>query len=183
MKLSKRMFTLVVAASLGLGMSAMAQGRSGGHANVGGPGIGGPDMGNPNVGGPGMGAEHGPGSMGPTGQSNSMGTTSGPRTASDMLTQNTTLASHLASTFGVSSSTLLSDANGFKNLGLFIAAIHVSKNLSIPFNTLSNTMSSNGDNLGKAIHSLDPTLSKSDVKNAINTANSQAKKDIKNSHQ
>lgn len=190
MKLSKNIIVFVAAASLGLGVSAMAQGRPsshpGGGPGMGGPGMGGPGMGGPGMGGPGMGGPGmgQPGSMGRSGQmgqNNQMGTQSGPKSASQMLTNNTKLASHLASTLGIDQQTLLSDANGYKNLGLFVAAYHVSKNLNIPFDQLTKTMASDGGNLGKAIHTLQPNLSKKQVKQAVGTAKHQAKADIKHS--
>jgi hypothetical protein len=49
-------------------------------------------------------------------------------------------------------------ATGFRNQGQFIAALHVSKNLGIPFIDLKSAMT--GDNrlsLGQAIHQLRPT--------------------------
>jgi hypothetical protein len=71
--------------------------------------------------------------------------------------------------------------SGFKNGGQFIAALHVSKNLNIPFDQLKakvtgisvqpngQTTQSTPMSLGKAIHELKPTLTQ-------NQANDQAKK-------
>ncbi len=185
-----KLIALVVAATFGLGVSAMAQGRSGGHPMGGPPAGAGPGMGGPGMGGP-MGqagpmGQRGPGQMGQagpmdqTGQAGQTGTTSGPKTASDLLTSNSKLSTHLASTLGLSSSTLLSDASGFKNLGLFVASMRVSKNLNIPFSDLSAAVQKDG-NLGKAIRSLQPNLSKKQVKGAVRTAHKQAKQDIRNS--
>jgi hypothetical protein len=188
MKLGKNIIVFVAAASLGLGVSAMAQGKPASH-----PG-GGPGMGGPAMGGPGMGGEMGgsgmggssdrmgqPGTMGRSGQNGQFGTQSGPKSASQLLTQNSKLASNLEGVLGVDSTTLMNDANGFKNLGLFVAAAHVSKNLNIPFSQLSSTMASNGGNLGKAIHTLQPSLSKKQVNDAVSTAKHQSKADIKQS--
>jgi hypothetical protein len=161
-------------------MSVMAQGRPGGH-----PG------GGPGMGGPGMGGQRGPGQMGPgqmgqpgrtgqMGRNSQMGMQSQPKTASQLLTQNTKLSSNLQSILG--SKVNLQDASsGFKNLGTFVAAVHVSKNLNIPFDQLKTTMAGDGYNLGKAIHSLQPNLSKKQVKKAVKTAKHQAKSDIKKS--
>ena len=184
MKLEKNMIVFVAAAALGLGVSAMAQGRPGsagpGMSHPGGgPGMGGPGMGGPGTGGPGM--SNPTGRNGQMGQNGQMGTQSGPQSASQLLSNNTKLASHLASTLGIDQQTLLSDASGYKNLGLFVAAYHVSKNLNIPFDQLSTTMASDGGNLGKAIHTLQPNLSKTDVKSAVKTAKQQGKADIKHS--
>src|SRR5262249_33926392 len=71
--------------------------------------------------------------------------------------------------------------SGFKNHGQFIAALHVSKNLMIPFdqlkakmtgasvNAAGQTTSSTPMSLGKAIHALRPDIS-------ANQANEEAKK-------
>jgi hypothetical protein len=48
---------------------------------------------------------------------------------------------------------------GFKNLGEFVAAAHVSHNLDIPFDQLKAKMiGTNGESLGQAIHELKPTV-------------------------
>ncbi len=190
MKLKKHMIVFVAAASLALGVSAMAQGRPqshpGGSPGMGGPGMGAPGMGAPGMGGTGMGgtdmgSTHG--TMGNTGRMSSNSPViplKGPRTVSDLLTQNSKLSSQLQTILGKDVN--LSDAaSGFKNLGLFVAAVHLSKNLNIPFDQLKSTMSSDGWNLGKSIHTLQPNLSKKQVGQAMKTAKSQAKNDIKHS--
>ena len=48
-------------------------------------------------------------------------------------------------------------AAGFSNQGQFIAAVHVSDNLGIPFNDLKTKALSDGGSLGSAIHSLKPS--------------------------
>ena len=180
MKFSKNMIVLVAVASLGLGMSAMAQGRPGSA----GPGMshpgGGPGMGGPgNMGGPSnMGGSMG--RNGQMGQTNPMGSRSSGKSVSQLLTQNTKLSSNLQSILG-SGVDLQQASSGFKNLGEFVAAVHVSKNLNIPFDQLKTTMASDGGNLGKAIHTLQPNLSKKQVKTAVKTAKHQAKADMKQS--
>ena len=48
-------------------------------------------------------------------------------------------------------------ASGFKNLGQFVAAVHVSHNLGIPFDQLKAKMQGPpSESLGKAIHDLKP---------------------------
>lgn len=65
---------------------------------------------------------------------------------------------------------------GFKNLGQFVAAVHVSKNLGIPFDQLKTTMTGPPPmSLGKAIHTLAPTAN---AKTALKTAEKQAKADL-----
>lgn len=69
-------------------------------------------------------------------------------------------------------------AQGFKNLGQFVAAVHVSKDLGIPFDQLKAKMTGPGaENLGKAIHELDPTAN---AKAAAKQAEHEAKTDLKN---
>jgi hypothetical protein len=73
--------------------------------------------------------------------------------------------------------TLDQAAAGFKNQGQFIAALHVSKNLNIPFDQLKTEMTgTDHDKLGTAIHELKPTV---DAKAAAKTAEQEAKADIK----
>jgi hypothetical protein len=72
-------------------------------------------------------------------------------------------------------------ASGFKNGGQFIAALHVSKNLGIPFDQLkAKMMSSNPPmSLGQAIHALKPNLSEKDLDKAADKAEKEAKADEK----
>jgi hypothetical protein len=73
--------------------------------------------------------------------------------------------------------TLASAAAGFKNRGQFIAALHVSQNLHIPFATLKAEMTgTDHDSLGQAIHDLQPTVN---AKSAATTAKKQAAADLK----
>jgi len=72
--------------------------------------------------------------------------------------------------------TIATAATGFKNLGQFIAALHVSHNLNIPFAQLKAEMTgSDHDTLGQAIHELRPTAN---AKAAAVTAEHQARADI-----
>lgn len=76
--------------------------------------------------------------------------------------------------------------SGFKSPGQFIAALHVSKNLNIPFDELKAkvtgvTMLANGQtttttpmSLGKAIRALRPNLTEDQVNDAVKTAEKQA---------
>jgi hypothetical protein len=184
-KFGKGIIVAVAAASLGLGVSAMAQGRPGGGPPAGRPGAGGPGMGGPGMGGqmggPGMAGQRGQmGQMGRMGQMNQQGTRSGRKSVQVLLTQNSKLSSNLQSILGTGAN-LQEASSGFKNLGLFVAAVHVSKNLNIPFDQLKSTMQSDGWNLGKAVHKLQPNLDKKQVKSAVKTAKKQAKTDIKHS--
>jgi hypothetical protein len=79
---------------------------------------------------------------------------------------------------------------GFKNRGQFTAALHVSKNLGIPFDELKAKMTGVSTNqagqtvtttpmsLGKAIQQLKPTLTPDQANDAAKTAEKQASEDI-----
>ena len=72
-------------------------------------------------------------------------------------------------------------ASGFKNGGQFIAALHVSKNVGIPFDQLkAKMMGSNPPmSLGQAIHALKPNLSEKDVDKEADKAEKEAKADVR----
>ena len=112
------------------------------------------------------------------------------KTVSQLLTQNTQLASKLKSLTGEDAQTACS---GFKNLGQCVAAAHVSKNRGITFDCLKADMTgqppssqvscpagtgSKSMSLGKAIQTLDPSANAS---SEVKKANQQANQDIKNS--
>ena len=67
-------------------------------------------------------------------------------------------------------------ASGFANQGQFIAAVHVSHNLGIPFNEVKTKALSDGGSLGTAIHSLKPSA---DAEAELKRANQQAADDLK----
>jgi hypothetical protein len=73
--------------------------------------------------------------------------------------------------------TLKTDASGFKNFGQFMAAVHVSHNLGIPFSDLqAKMMGPNAVSLGKAIQELKPDVdAKTETKKATTEANEDAK--------
>jgi len=72
--------------------------------------------------------------------------------------------------------TLAAAAAGFKNQGQFIAALHVSRNLDIPFAALKAEMvGPDHDSLGQAIHELRPTAN---AQTAVETAEHEADVDI-----
>ena len=67
-------------------------------------------------------------------------------------------------------------ASGFKNQGQFIAALHVSKNLDIPFSQLKGQMTvSNPMPLGEAIHKLRPNMPEKQAMEEAKRAEKQAK--------
>lgn len=180
----KRAILLITTFAVLLGLSVfplMAQGRGG--AGMGGnPGMGqgrGPGMGPGN--GP-MGRQPGMGEPGMHGDTNT--TTNGPmmhqKSPSQLLAQNTQLSEKLQNLLPPDEK-VQEAASGFKNLGQFVAAVHVAHNLNLPFDQFKNKVTS-GDNLGKAIHSLDPKLSHKQIKSQVKKAKHEAKADIKASH-
>jgi len=140
------------------------------------------------------------GSMGGSHAANAGGnsTAAGPRTASQMLSDNKQLATKLGGLLPAGTD-LQTAASGFKNLGQFVAAVHVSHNLDIPFDqlkctelatkqacTITNgtttqtlTVPSKGSSLGQAIQTLKPSMSASESKSAAKQAQKQADGDIR----
>ena len=75
-----------------------------------------------------------------------------------------------------SGETISQAAAGFKNEGQFIAALHVSQNLGIPFDQLKAKMTgSDAMSLGAAIHALKPAVSEKDSKEEAKKAENEAK--------
>ena len=75
-------------------------------------------------------------------------------------------------------------ASGFKSLGQFVAAVHVSHNLNIPFAQLKAKMTgSNPESLGRAIEDLEPNLSRKTVRADVKTADRQARQDLEESRE
>lgn len=149
-------------------------GDAGGHSSDHGGGMGG------NMGG-GMGSEH-EGSMGGGHEDSSMaggaghdesGDMHGKKSAGDLLDHNTKLASSLEADLPEGSD-LQTEAAGFKNLGQFVAAVRVSKNLGISFDDLKSRMM-DGDSLGAAIHALKPQV---DATQVADEAEQQAEIDL-----
>ena len=97
---------------------------------------------------------------------------------SEKLTDNTKLASKLQGLLPAGTN-LQQAAQGFKNLGQFVAAVHVSHNLGIPFDQLKAKMiGPPKESLGKAISQLKPTAnSKAETKKA----NDEASQDMSDS--
>jgi hypothetical protein len=153
------------------------------HARGGGGMGGGMDMGRGSMSEPGsMGSHAQPGTEGTSTihgpQMGTNGSTLSKKSPTDLLSQNTKLSSNLQ-TLLPGGTNLQDAASGFKNLGEFVAAVHVSHNLGIPFDQLKTTMESNGDNLGKAIHTLNPNLSTKESKSDAKKAEKEANRDIR----
>ncbi len=171
------------------GLPLMAQGRGGGMAGGGmgrGPGMaGGPAMGQGQQMGHGPmqgqqpGMDNGGMNRGPNDRNNgtSMG---GMKTPDQLLSQNTKLSSRLQ-TLLPAGENVQTAASGFKNLGQFVAAVHISHNLNIPFDQFKDKVTS-GDSLGKAVHTLSPNLNHKEIKSQVKKGKHQAKEDIKVSH-
>ena len=98
---------------------------------------------------------------------------------STRLTDNTKLSSKLQSLLPPGTD-LQAAAQGFKNLGQFVAAVHVSHNLGIPFDQLKAKMTGPGaESLGKAIQELKPAA---DAKAEVKKAAHEAHQDLDNDH-
>jgi hypothetical protein len=183
----KRLVSYLTASTVFLFLSAvpaLAQ-----HGNSGGGGGAGQAGGAGQGGGMGQGSGMGMGStqgrsgtdMGRTGKTTGMNQgrndsgMSG-KTTGELLTQNTKLSSNLQSLLPKGTD-MQEASSGFKNLGDFVAAVHVSKNLDIPFSELKDKVNS-GDSLGKAIHELKPDAN---AKAEAKKAKKQAKADLKDS--
>jgi len=73
--------------------------------------------------------------------------------------------------------TLATASSGFRNQGQFIAALHVSQNLNIPFADLKRAMTGpNAMSLGQAIRTLRPST---DADGAVRRANTQTRSDLR----
>ena len=70
-------------------------------------------------------------------------------------------------------------ASGFKNAGQFVAAVHVSHNLNIPFDQLKEKMITDHKSLGGAIRELKPDMTKDAANDEAQKAVTQAKEETK----
>ncbi|HEV2112856.1 MAG TPA: hypothetical protein VGR50_01830 [Terriglobales bacterium] len=94
------------------------------------------------------------------------------KSVSERLSDNQKLAAKLQSLLPEGTN-LQTAASGFKNLGQFVAAVHVSHNLGIPFAELKSKMlGPPAESLGKAIQQLKPSVeAKAERKRAERQAN------------
>jgi hypothetical protein len=98
--------------------------------------------------------------------------------ASQRLANNPSLSTRLQPLLPAGA-TIATASAGFRNQGQFIAALHVSRNLNIPFSQLQAKLTgSNPESLGKAIHDLRPALGKRAVRQDVHAAERQADRDI-----
>jgi len=153
------LFATMVAVALTLGGTAVFAQHGGGHGGGGGTAQGDTDRGE---------TMHG---RGHDANTPAMET----RNPDEVLSRNTRLSSKLQSLLPAGTN-VQQAAAGFKNLGQFIAAVHVSHNLGIPFDELKAKMTGpNAESLGKAIQQLKP---EADAKEEAKRANKQAKQDL-----
>lgn len=113
-------------------------------------------------------------------KSESVSSMEGSKTPGTLLTQNTKLAGKLSTLLAKQNppiTDLQTASSGFKNLGQFVSAVHVSNNLNIPFTTLKTEILKDGS-LGKAIKALRPDA---DSKAATKTAQKQTDEDVRES--
>lgn len=105
----------------------------------------------------------GPGaSMGKSHSSDSDSHSSGAKTPDQQLSHNTKLSDKLQGLLPAGTN-VQQAAQGFKNLGQFVAAVHVSHNLGIPFDQLKAKMiGPPKESLGQAIHALKPAANASE---------------------
>jgi hypothetical protein len=97
---------------------------------------------------------------------------------SDQLSDNSKLSSKLQGLLP-SGTNLQQAAQGFKNLGQFVSAVHVSHNLGISFDQLKAKMiGPPAESLGKAIHALKPAANSTEE---TKKGEKQAKQDIDDS--
>ena len=94
------------------------------------------------------------------------------KTPAELLQQNTKLSENLGKLLPAGTD-LQSAAAGFRNLGEFVAAVHVSHNLGVPFADLKADMMA-GDSLGEAIRRLRPDA---DSQVEARRAHAQARED------
>jgi hypothetical protein len=150
------------------GTPALAQGR--GHG-------GGPPSTAGGAGPHGASAMHG--DVG-NGKSPSVSSMESSKTPGTLLAQNKNLASKLSALLAKQNppiTDLQAASMGFKNLGQFVSAVHVSNNLNIPFAQLKTAIQSDGS-LGKAIKALRPDA---DAKAETKTAKKQTDEDMRES--
>jgi hypothetical protein len=128
-------------------------------------------------------ADHGPGNRpsepnrGPRSESKNDGT-SRRNDVSTRISQNPALASRLQAMLP-SGTNIETAANGFRNFGQFVAAVHVSRNLNIPFDQLKTRMVTDHMSLGQAIHELKPDMTADAAKTEAKKAEAEAKEDTK----
>ncbi len=171
--------SIVLIASLSVGHSVFAQGRG----RTGGPPVGqshpGPAAADHGSGRPsGVGAANRPGHATDHDANANANTQNGqaPNNRGKRISDHPALASNLQGLLP-NGTNMDTASSGFKNMGQFVAAVHVSNNLDIPFDQLKTKMVTDRMPLGEAIRSLKPDMSKSAASTEARKAEGQAKKD------
>jgi hypothetical protein len=166
MSASRTLVFIAAASAVVLALASapvMAQGKSGGHAH--GPKVTTPvQSGKPAV----------PPGQAKTPPAPSGATASGPKVKGGPLVVKPSLAANLQPLLPAGM-TVDAAALGFKNLGQFVAAVHVSHNLDVPFTSLKTEMVTNDHSLGESIHVLKPSV---DAKVEASRAEKAAKADV-----
>jgi Skp family chaperone for outer membrane proteins len=99
--------------------------------------------------------------------------------AADQLARNEHLSARLQQMLPEGAD-LQNEAAGFRNLGQFVAAVNVSKNLDVPFDELKAEMLGPSDgSLGRAIQALKSDLAPETVQAEAKKAKQEAKQEIK----
>jgi hypothetical protein len=159
--------TLTMVATLAVLAVPIYSQHGGGHG-------GGP----PSGAGASMGNSHSSASSSAHGGSGKTDASSGPKTPSELLSHNSRLSSKLQNLLPPGTN-LQTASQGFKNLGQFVAAVHVSHNLGIPFDQLKAKMiGPPKESLGEAIHGLKPAANS---KEETKKGEKQAKQDMDDS--
>ena len=102
------------------------------------------------------------------------------KTAAQLLAENTKL-SEKVQTLLPAGEKVQDAAAGFKDLGEFVAAVHIAHNMNIPFDQLKGKIKE-GDSLDKALRKLNQNLSHKEIKSEVKKGKKQAKEDIHASH-
>lgn len=102
--------------------------------------------------------------------------------ASQRIQENTHLSANLQRILP-NGTTLSNAAAGFRTEGEFVSALHVSRNLNIPFADLKSRMTGeNARSLGEALHELRPTRSRGEIREDVRRAEHQARADENAAH-
>ena len=190
----KRLIYLVIVLTASISLSGLPVFAQKGRGQGGGPpqGIGGPgSQGGPAGQGPAQTGVPGAKAKGPE-MSKERGRGAGPDTpggpaankppnmkAADQLARNEHLSARLQRMLPEGAD-LQNEAAGFRNLGQFVAAVNVSKNLDVPFDELKAEMLGPSDgSLGRAIQALKSDLPPETVQAEAKKAKQEAKQEIK----
>jgi hypothetical protein len=156
---------LIVSLTAGSSLFAQSKAHAGGPPAGRGPGAGAPSTGRP--------ADVGTRNV-PTQTKANAPTAQHPSHEGKLVSDHPALASNLQKLLPAGTN-LDAAAAGFKNMGQFVAAVHVSNNLNIPFDQLKTKMTTGHMSLGEAVHTLKPELSKDAATTEVKKAETEAK--------